>query len=82
MGLLKDIAIGAVGYAVGNASKHSTSVNTFIDRNFGNKSLEDMIDDYARTRLDVYTQDNKLAKRLHDIARKYEEYNYDDIYGM
>ena len=67
MGLLKDALIGTAGY--------------MIDRNFGNKSLEETIDDYAQTRLGVYTQDNRLAKILHDIARRYEEYNYDDVYG-
>ena len=81
MGLLKDVVIGSVGYAIGNSSKHSSAINTFIDRNFGNKSLEETIDDYAKTRLGVYTQDNRLAKMLHDIARRYEEYNYDDVYG-
>lgn len=81
MGLLKDVLIGTAGYMVGNAVEHSSAVNTFIDRNFGNKTLEDTIDDYAKTRLGVYTQDNRLAKQLHDIARRYEEYNYDRIYG-
>ena len=81
MGLLKDVLIGTAGYMVGNAVEHSTAVNTFIDRNFGNKSLEETIDDYAKTRLGVYTQDNRLAKMLHDIARRYEEYNYDDETG-
>lgn len=80
MGLLKDVLIGTAGYMVGNAVEHSSAVNTFIDRNFGNKTLEDIIDDYAKTRLGVYTQDNRLAKQLHDIARRYEEYDYDRVY--
>lgn len=82
MGLFKDALIGTAGYMIGNSAKHSTAVNTFIDRNFGNKSLEETIDDYAKVRLGVYTQDNRLAKMLHDIARRYEEYNYDDVYGV
>jgi S-adenosylmethionine synthetase len=81
MGLLRDVVIGVSGYAIGNAVNHSTAVNTFIDRNFGNKSLEETIDDYAKTRMGVYTQDNRLSKMLHDIARRYEEYNYDSVYG-
>ena len=81
MGLLKDVLIGTAGYMVGNAVEHSSAVNTFIDRNFGNKSLEETIADYAKTRLGVYTVDNRLAKELHDIARKYEEYNYKKVYG-
>lgn len=81
MGLLRDAIIGAAGYAIGNATEHSSAINTFIDRNFGNKSLEEVIDDYAKTRMGVYTQDNRLAKMLHDIARRYEEYNYDNVYG-
>lgn len=80
MGVLKDVLIGTAGYMVGNAVEHSSAVNTFIDRNFGNKTLEDIIDDYAKTRLGVYTQDNRLAKQLHDIARRYEEYDYDRVY--
>lgn len=81
MSLLRDVIVGTIGYTIGNSVEHSNAINTLIDRNFGNKSLEEIIDDYAKTRLDVYTQDNRLAKMLHDIARRYEEYNYDEIYG-
>lgn len=77
MSLLRDVIVGTIGYAIGNSVEHSNAINTLIDRNFGNKSLEEIIDDYAKTRLGVYTQDNRLAKMLHDIARRYEEYNYD-----
>jgi thymidine phosphorylase len=81
MSLLRDVIVGTIGYTIGNSVEHSNAINTLIDRNFGNKSLEEIIDDYAKTRLGVYTQDNRLAKMLHDIARRYEEYNYDEIYG-
>lgn len=81
MGLLKDVIIGAAGYAIGNAVEHSNAINTYIDRNFGNKSLEETIDDFAKTRMGIYTQDNRLANMLHEIASKYEEWNYDDVYG-
>jgi hypothetical protein len=42
--------------------------------------LEDLIDEYAR-RFEVYTQKNELAHHLHQIAERYEEYDYEDVYG-
>ena len=41
--------------------------------------VENLIDEYARQR-GIYTQDNKLAHRLHQIATQYEEYNYENMY--
>ena len=80
MGILKNIAIGAAGYAVASA-KDSKVVGDIIDNNISSKTLEDLIKDYARRHLDIYTCDNKFAHRLHEIAKQYEEYNYDDVYG-
>lgn len=79
MGILGNVVSGAIGYAISEASD-SHPVRDFCDRNFSNKSLEDMIRDYAKTRCNIYTYDNNFAKQLHDIARSFEEYNYNDIY--
>ena len=48
MSLLRDVIVGTIGYTIGNSVEHSTAINTLIDRNFGNKSLEEIIDDYAK----------------------------------
>lgn len=80
MSLLKDLIVGAVGYGLAS-SKNSKVVGDIIDNNINNIPLEDMIDNYARRHLDIYTFDNKFAHRLHKIAKKYEGCNYDEEYG-
>lgn len=80
MSALSNFLSGAVGYAIADASG-SNAIKTAIDRNFGNKSLEQTIRDYARTRCGVYHLSNEFAKQLHDIAKTFEEYNYDRVYG-
>ena len=42
---------------------------------------EDIIENYARRHLDIYTCDNNFAHRLHMIAKRYEEYNYSEVYS-
>lgn len=79
MRLLKDILIGAVGYGIASA-KDSKVVGDIIDNNINTKPLEEIIQNYARRHLDIYTCDNKFANRLHKIAEQYEEYNYKDVY--
>lgn len=82
MGIIEDILAGAAGYAISEASK-SHPLRDAIDERFNRSkqkvSLEDLIDEYARQR-GIYTQDNKLAHRLHQIATRYEEYDYEDLY--
>jgi len=80
MGILKDLAIGAAGYALAS-SKDSKVVGDIIDNNINSKSLEDIIQNYARRHLEIYTVNNEFAHRLHKIAEQYEEYNYQDVYG-
>ena len=77
--LLKDLVAGAVGYGIASA-KNSKVVGDIIDNNITTKTLEDIIENYARRHLEIYTCDNNFAHRLHQIAKKYEEYNYSDVY--
>ena len=82
MGIIEDILAAAAGYAISEASK-SHPLRDAIDERFNRSkqkvTLEDLIDGYARQH-GIYTQDNKLAHRLHQIATRYEEYNYEDLY--
>ena len=83
MGIIEDILAGAAGYAVSEASKSHPLrdlIDERINRSKQKVTLEDLIDGYARQH-GIYTQDNKLAHRLHQIATQYEEYNYEDLYG-
>jgi hypothetical protein len=82
MGIIEDILAGAAGYAISEASK-SHPLRDAIDERFNRSkqkvTLEDRIDGYARQH-GIYTQDNKLAHRLHQIATRCEENNYEDLY--
>ena len=83
MGLIEDLFAGAVGYSISELSK-SHPLRDAIDERFNRSkqkvSLEDLIDEYAR-RYEIYTQKNKFAHQLHQIAERYEEYDYEDVYG-
>ena len=82
MGIIEDILAGAAGYTISEASK-SHPLRDAIDERFNRSkqkvSLEELIDEYARLH-GIYTQDNKLDYRLHLIAIRYEEYDYEDLY--
>lgn len=80
MGLFEDIVAGAIGYGIASA-KDSKVVGDIIDNNIKRMTIEEIIDNYAKRHLDIYTCDNKFAHRLHTIAKKYEEYDYDSVYG-
>ena len=80
MNLIEDIIAGAIGYGIASA-KDSKAIADLIDNNIKRMTLEDIIDNYAKRHLDIYTCDNKFAHRLHTIAKKYEEYDYDRVYG-
>lgn len=80
MGLLEDILAGAIGYGIASA-KESKVVSDIIDNNIKRLTLEEVIDNYAKRHLDVYACNNELAHRLHSIAQKYEEYDYNSVYG-
>ncbi|MCI6460709.1 MAG: hypothetical protein MSA35_05010 [Prevotella sp.] len=83
MGLLENMIAGATGYVVSEVSK-SHPLRDAIDERFHRSkqkvSLEDLIDEYAR-RYEIYTQKNEFAHRLHQIAERYEEYDYEEVYG-
>ena len=82
MGIIDNLLAGAAGYAVYAASKSHPlrdAIDERINRSKQKVTLEDLIDGYARQR-GIYTQDNKLAHRLHQIATQYEEYNYENMY--
>jgi hypothetical protein len=78
--LLKDVALCALGYGISEISK-SHPVKDFVDNNvYKKKTLEDVIEEYARSR-GIYTDNNDFAHSLHEIASKYEQYNYKEVYG-
>lgn len=82
MGIIDNAVAGALGYAISEMSKSHSLRDVIDQRNNRSKqkvALEDLIDDYARQH-GVYTQNNELAYRLHQIAARYEEYNYKNIY--
>ena len=82
MGLIENLLAGATGYAVSEMSRSHTlrdAIDERINRSKQKVTLENLIDEYARQH-GIYNQDNKLAKSLHQIAMRYEEYNYEDLY--
>jgi hypothetical protein len=67
MGIIEDILAGAAGYAISEARKSHPlrdAIDERINRSKQKVTLENLIDEYARQR-GIYTQDNKLAHRLH-----------------
>ena len=83
MGLIEELLAGAAGYTFSELSKSHPlrdAIDERINRSKQKVTLEDLIDEYAKQR-GIYTQDNKLAHRLHQIATRYEEYDYEEVYG-
>lgn len=83
MGLIENMIAGAAGYAVSEASKSHPlrdAIDERLNRSKQKVSLEDLIEEYAR-RYEIYTQKNEFAHRLHQIAERYEEYDYEEVYG-
>lgn len=83
MSLIEDLLAGAIGYGISEASKSHPlrdAIDERINRSKQKVSLEDLIDEYAR-RYEIYTQRNEFAHRLHQIAERYEEYDYEEVYG-
>ena len=83
MGLIEEIMAGAIGYGISEASKSHPlrdAINDRFSRSKEKISLDDLIEEYAR-RYEIYTCKNEFAHHLHQIARRYEEYNYDQVYG-
>ena len=44
-------------------------------------TIEEIIENYARRHLEIYSCNNDFAHRLHTIAQRYEEYDYESVYG-
>ena len=83
MGFLDSFLAGAVGYGISEVSKSHPlrdAIDERINRSKQKVTLEDLIDEYAR-RYEIYTRKNEFAHHLHQIAERYEEYNYEDVYG-
>ena len=83
MGLIENMIAGAIGYVVSEVSKSHPlrdAIDERLHRSKQKVSLEDLIDEYAR-RYEIYTQKNEFAHRLHQIAERYEEYDYEEVYG-
>lgn len=82
MGLIEELLAATAGYTFSELSKSHPlrdAIDERINRSKQKVTLENLIDEYARQR-GIYTQDNKLAHRLHQIATQYEEYDYEDLY--
>ena len=82
MGLIEELLAATAGYTFSELSKSHPlrdAIDERINRSKQKMTLEDLIDEYARLN-GIYTQDNKLAHRLHQIATRYEEYDYEDLY--
>lgn len=80
MSTIKSLLAGAIGYGISEVSK-SHPVRDAINNRYDKKvSLEELIAEYAK-RYEIYTTKNEFAHQLHKIAEKYEEYNYNEIYG-
>ena len=80
MSTIKSLLAGAIGYGISEVSKSHPvrdAINSRYDRRM---SLEDLINEYAR-QYEIYTVKNEFAHHLHQIAKKYEEYDYDEVYG-
>ena len=83
MGLIENMIAGATGYEVSEVSKSHPlrdAIDERLNRSKQKVSLEDLIEEYAR-RYEIYTQKNEFAHRLHQIAERYEEYDYEEAYG-
>ena len=80
MGLLEDVIAGAIGYGIASA-KDSKVVGDIIDNCVKRMTIEEIIENYARRHLDIYSCNNDFAHRLHTIAQRYEEYDYESVYG-
>lgn len=80
MSAIKSLLAGAIGYGISEISKSHPVRDAINNRYDHKKSLEDLIDEYAR-QFEIYTSRNEFAHQLHKIAEKYEEYNYKQIYG-
>jgi FKBP-type peptidyl-prolyl cis-trans isomerase (trigger factor) len=82
MGLIEELLAATAGYTFSELIKSHPlrdAIDERINRSKQKVTLENLIDEYARQR-GIYTQDNKLAHRLHQIATRYEEYDYEDLY--
>ena len=80
MSAIKSLLAGVIGYGISEVSK-SHPVRDAINNRYDQKvSLEDLIDEYAK-RYEIYTTRNEFAHHLHQIAKNYEEYNYEEVYG-
>lgn len=77
MGLLENFLSGAIGYGI---AKSRDAIDEKNNRSRQQVSLDDLISEYAK-RFEIYTQKNEFAHHLHKIAERYEEYNYEEVYG-
>ena len=80
MGLFEDILAGAIVYGIASA-KDSKVVGDIIDNCVKRMTIEEIVENYARLHLEIYSCNNDFAHRLHTIAQRYEEYDYESVYG-
>lgn len=71
MGIFRDLGMMAAGYAISGLSE-SNVVADLVDSKFGNKSLEDVIDKWARDH-NIYMRNDDLYCELLRIAEKYRD---------
>jgi hypothetical protein len=83
MGIIENLLAGAAGYAVSEISKShplQDAIDERINRSKQKVTLEDLIVEHAR-QCGIYTQNNELAHQLYQLAERYKEYDYEDLYG-
>lgn len=81
MGIIKDVAIGALGYGISEISK-SHPVRDFVNERFEKdttKTIEDVVKEFAASQ-NIYANNNGFAHKLHMLGRYFEEYDYLDTY--
>lgn len=69
MSFLRDLGMVAIGYGISGLSD-SNVVSDVIDSKFGNKSLEETIDKWARNH-NIYSRNKDMYNELMRIAQKY-----------
>ena len=77
MGVVDNLLSLGVGYLLSEASE-SHPVRDFCNLYFSDKTIEDIVDEYAQKKLDIYGSNNDFARRLHEIAKRYEGYDYNE----
>ena len=69
MDFLKDLGLVALGYGISGISE-SNVVADLLDNRFGGKSLEEVVDKWAKEQ-NIYSRSDYMYRELLRIAEKY-----------